>query len=227
MTNQELTNKIRNDFDRLAPYDLEQWNHNNHYHQFMLAQLPTHCAKILDLGCGTGEFSRLLSGYADEVVAIDLSPNSIELAKQKSMQFNNIDYRVADVWEWEFVPESYDAVVSIATVHHLSLIELLPKIKASLKPGGALIILDLLENTGIKGALSDLIAVPLNWLLHKLKNKDLEIAIEAREAMKEHLRTDSYLNFSQVQAIYNKFLQTPKIRQHLFWRYSVVWYKPV
>ena len=223
--NRDITEKIRHDFDRLALYDLEQWNHNNHYHQFLLDRLPNKCKNVLDLGCGTGEFSRLLSDYAEKVVAIDLSPNSIELAKQKSTQFDNIDYQVADVRKWKFIPEYYDAIVSIATVHHLSVAELLPKIKASLKPGGVLIVLDLLENSSIKGMLSDLIALPLNWFFNNRQNKNLEIPLEAREAMKEHLRTDSYLNFSQIKKIYTEFLPAPKIRQHLFWRYSVVWCK--
>ena len=29
---ENLTEKIRQDFDRLALHDREEWNHNNHYH---------------------------------------------------------------------------------------------------------------------------------------------------------------------------------------------------
>ena len=219
-----LTNKIRRDFDRLAFYDIEQWNHNNHYHSFLLEHLPIRCKTILDIGCGVGEFSRLLANRTDKVTAIDLSPNSIKIAKQRSKQFNNIDYLVADVSQWEFPPEHFEAIVSIATVHHLSLAKLLPKIKASLKPGGVLIILDLLDNRGIEGLLSDCIAIPFNWWFIA-KNKPREIPLEAKEAMREHQKSDRYLNLSQVKNIYNSFLTTPKIRKHLFWRYSVVWQK--
>ena len=217
-----LTDKIRHDFDRLAEQDVEQWNHNNHYHSFLLNQLPIDCSTVLDIGCGVGEFSRLLAQRADKVIAIDLSPKSIEIAKQRSQQFNNIDYQVADIREWEFPSEQFKAIASIATVHHLSLKNLLPKLKAALKPGGVLVILDLLEN---KDLLRDFIAVPLNWYL-TCKNR-VEISPEAREAMLKHLRTDRYLNLSQVKSIYSRFLTTPKIRKHLFWRYSVVWHKPI
>ena len=223
--NQNLTEKIRQDFDRLALYDIEQWNHNNHYHRFLLKQLPPQCQTILDLGCGVGEFSRLLSVRAEKVIALDLSPQSIEIAKQRSRQFNNIDYRVADISNWKFPLSYFDAIVSIATVHHLSLTELLPKIKAALKPGGVLVVLDLVENNNLQDILNDASAVPLNWWLLKTKNNNIKISPEANAAMKEHLRTDEYLNLSQVKNIYSQFLTAPKIRKHLFWRYSVVWQK--
>ncbi|MEH1783075.1 MAG: class I SAM-dependent methyltransferase [Nostoc sp.] len=62
------------------------WNHNSHYHNFLLKQLPFHCENVLDIACRTGLFSRLLAKRADRVVAIDLSPKMIEVAKQKSRQ---------------------------------------------------------------------------------------------------------------------------------------------
>ena len=223
---ENLTEKIRQDFDRLALYDREEWNHNNHYHQFLLKQLPKHSQTILDLGCGVGKFSRLLAEKSDRVIALDLSPKSIEIARHKSEQFNNIDYRVADVSRWQFPIEHFDVIVSIATLHHLSLNELLPKLQAALKPKGTLLILDLLEQQDIWDTLSDCIAVPLNWWFLQTRNKHTVFDPIAAEAMREHLRTDEYLTYLQAKEIYTSFLKTPQIRRHLFWRYSVVWQKP-
>jgi ubiquinone/menaquinone biosynthesis C-methylase UbiE len=224
--NRGLTQKIQDDFDRLALYERDEWNHNNHYHQFLLKQLPNKCQIVLDIGCGTGEFSRLLAERADKVTAIDLSPNSIQIAKQRSQQLDNIDYLVADVSRWDFPLEHFDAIVSIATVHHLSIEQLIPKLKAALKPGGVLIVLDLLEHHNLMDALSDAIAVTLNWWLLKVHNGHLKPNPEAAAAMKEHLHTDKYLNFLQAKRIYIGLLKTAKVRRHLFWRYSVVWQKP-
>ncbi|BBD65260.1 type 11 methyltransferase [Nostoc commune NIES-4072] len=134
------TEKIRNDFNRIALHEQEGWNHNNHYHNFLLKQLPSHCENVLDIGCGTGLFSRLLAKRADRVLGIDLSPNMIEIAKQKSRQHPNIDYQVADILQWEFSVKQFDAIVSIATVHHLPLENLLLNLQTALKPGGKLVI---------------------------------------------------------------------------------------
>lgn len=38
-----LTRDIQADFDRLAVFSDERWDHNNHYHQFLLQHLPPHC----------------------------------------------------------------------------------------------------------------------------------------------------------------------------------------
>lgn len=223
--NEDLRQKIKADFDCLALYDRDEWNHNSHYHRFLLEQLPSKCQTVLDLGCGTGEFSRLLAHRARQVTALDLSPNSIQIAQQRSQQFNNIVYQVADISRWKFPAEHFDAVVSIATVHHLSIEQLIPQIDTALKPGGVLIILDLLEHHSSTDILYDAIAVPLNWWLLKVKRVSTPTEQEAA-AMKEHLRTDRFLNFSQVKQIYSDRLKTARIRRHLFWRYSVVWHKP-
>jgi 2-polyprenyl-3-methyl-5-hydroxy-6-metoxy-1,4-benzoquinol methylase len=73
------TQKICRDFDRLASYETDGWNHNNHYHDCFLKQLSYRCDRVLDLGCGTSEFSRSLAKRTERVLAIDLSPNSIAL----------------------------------------------------------------------------------------------------------------------------------------------------
>lgn len=226
MNYESFQQKIRSDFDRIALYDIEMWNHNNHYHSFLLKQLPSKGSIVLDIGCGTGEFARLLAKRFELVVALDLSPNTIEIAKQRSQDYRNINYQVADILSWKFNLKQFDAIVSIATLHHLPVENLLPDLKAALKPGGKLVILDLLKYESIKDYVSDLIAVPLNQLF-LLQNRHIEQPLEAIEAMKEHLRTDEFLTLSQVKQIYWNLLDKAKIRKHLFWRYSIVWQKPL
>jgi hypothetical protein len=99
-------------------------------------------------------------------------------------------------------------------------------LKATLKPGGKLVILDLVEHESIQDRLSDFIAVPLNWIFQILRSRHIRQSPEAAEAMKEHLRTDKYLTWKQAQKIYASFLRRVKVRKHLFWRYSAVWQKP-
>ncbi len=221
--------KIRNDFDRLALLEQQRWDHNNHYYSFLLNQLPSSGQKVLEIGCGTGEFSRILAARGWQVCAIDLSPNMIELARSQSSP--NIDFQVANVLEWEFPIEEFDAVVSIATLHHVPLDVLLPKFKAALKPGGRLVVLDLVELEGFD-RLSDVVAVPLNWVYQVVKNRGIQRCLhrasrstEAIEAMKEHLRTDEYLTMSQAKDVYSQFLSNVQLKRHLFWRYSAVWQK--
>jgi predicted TPR repeat methyltransferase len=80
----EPTSTIRADFDRIALISHEGWNHNTHYHGFLLRQLPAHLGEALDLGCGTGAFARLLAQRAERVLGLDLSPRMIQVARERS-----------------------------------------------------------------------------------------------------------------------------------------------
>ena len=222
---EKLKQKIRNDFDCLAMYDREVWNHNNHYHHFLLKQLPNSCKTVLDIGCGTGEFSRLLAKRSEQVIAIDLSAKMIEVAKQRSREFLNIDFQVADVLQWQFPVGRFDAIASISALHHLPVATLLPELKTALRPEGKLVILDLLAPENLRDRFSDLVAVPLNWVFKIIKNQQIQPSPEVVAAMKAHALTDKYLTLSQAQQIYTRSMKGAKVRKHLFWRYSVVWAK--
>ena len=156
-----LTQKIQNDFDRIALLEQVRWDHNSHHHRFLLKQLPSYCENTLEIGCGTGAFSRLLAKRSHRVVAIDLSPKMIEVAKRQSEDYPNIDFQVADILKWKFPVEQFNAIASIATVHHLPLENLLPRLKVALKSGGKLVILDLLEPESLEDILIAAISVPL------------------------------------------------------------------
>jgi hypothetical protein len=38
--------KVRADFDLIAGFQTEKWNHNHHYHDFLLKILPRNCQHI-------------------------------------------------------------------------------------------------------------------------------------------------------------------------------------
>jgi len=136
---------IQADFDRIALVSPDGSLQNNHYHNFLLRQLPYDCQAALEIGCGKGEFSRRLAEASKRVLAFDLSPEMIRLAREHSANFSNIDFQLADVMSSDLPPEGFDCIATLATLHHLPLREIFLKMKAALKPGGVLLILDLFE----------------------------------------------------------------------------------
>jgi 2-polyprenyl-3-methyl-5-hydroxy-6-metoxy-1,4-benzoquinol methylase len=221
----ELMPKIRADFDRIALLSENDWNHNSHYHDFLLRQLPLHCADALDIGCGMGAFSRLLASRSDRVLALDLSPQMIRVAKERSRQYPNVDFQVADAIAWEFPAEQFDCVASIATLHHLPFEETLSRMKGALKISGTLIILDLFQAEGPSDVLTSALAVPANIILKWVKTGRLREPREVRQAWAEHGRSDSYLTLSQIRQVCASVLPGARVRKHLLWRYSIVWKK--
>ncbi|BAZ44912.1 hypothetical protein NIES4102_19290 [Chondrocystis sp. NIES-4102] len=221
-----LINKIKQDFDRIALLEQKLWDHNRHYHSFLLKQLPIKGNIALDIGCGTGDFSRLLAQRFNKVIALDLSPTMIAIAKQRSQAYQNIEFLVGDILKWHFPLEKFDAIASIATVHHLPLDQLLPSLKSALKCQGKLVILDLVRYEYPQDILREINSLVLNPLLTILINGKLKASQEELEAWQKHASTDTYLTLTQAKEIYSNFLEKAKIMQHLFWRYSVVWQKP-
>ncbi len=76
--------------------------------------------RVLDAGCGTGNFSRKLALKGCLVTGIDISPKMVEMAKAQSVEFGEaINYLVMDAHRLDFPDECFDAVLSMAAVEFL------------------------------------------------------------------------------------------------------------
>jgi len=217
---------VQADFDRIALLSREGWDHNAQYHRYLLRHLPAYCEAALDIGCGTGSFSRLLAGRAGRVVALDLSPRMIEVAKARSKQYPNIQFEVADITEWAPGGELFDCVASIAMLHHVAAEETLAKLAGLLRTGGTLAILDLGEPEGLQDVFRGMAAMPLSLALRVLKTGRLRVPQEVRAAWAEHGRNEIYPTLSAVRQVCERVLPGAQVRWHLLWRYSIIWRKP-
>lgn len=219
------TSTIQADFDRIALVSGEGWGHNSHYHDFLLAHVPSRCTEALDIGCGTGAFARLLAERADHVLGLDLSPQMIRLARERSQQHPNVDFQVADVTTWTFPRAHFDCIASIATFHHLPLEEMLIKTRDALRVGGTLLILDLYKARDLSDFSVSALAVPVGLALRLLKTGRLRQSPDAREAWAQHEPHEAYLPLSCIWQVCAHVLSGAQVRRHLLWRYSIVWKK--
>jgi ubiquinone/menaquinone biosynthesis C-methylase UbiE len=216
---------IQADFDRLALLSRDGWDHNSHYGNFLLKHSPSDCESALEIGCGTGAFARLMAKQAGRVLALDLSPRMIQIARERSREYTNIDFRVANVLEWKFSAGQFNCVVSIATLHHLPMEEMLTKMKNALKANGTLLVLDLFQGEGLPDVLRSALAVLVSTILKLIKTGRVRPARAEREAWAEHGQRDVYLTLSQVRKICADVLPGAQVRKHLLWRYSIIWKK--
>ncbi len=215
--------KVQADFDRIARVSTDSWDHNSHYHHLLLQHVPLYCTEALDIGCGTGTFARQLALLSKHVLAIDLSPEMIRVARERSRQIPNVEFSVADALAMEFGDAQYDCIASIATLHHLPLEETLCKMKRALRPNGVLLVLDLFQPEGPLDWLRGVLAEPVSTWLGLLKTHRSRESAELRAAWAEHGCTDSYYTVAQVRNVCARLLPGAEVRQHLLWRYSVVW----
>jgi ubiquinone/menaquinone biosynthesis C-methylase UbiE len=216
---------VEADFDRLALLDDEGWTSNNQYHNSLLKHLPANCENALEIGCGTGAFARLLAKRCKHVVALDLSSDMIRVARSRSSQFNNLEFQLADAMQWDFPQSHFDFVCSIATLHHLEQRELLLKIKQTVKPGGVLVVLDLVQSDSLAERMCDVVALGVSGSLRLMHNGRLKPPREVRKAWEQHGKHDSYLTMGQVRALADEILPGARVQRCLLWRYMLVYQK--
>lgn len=216
--------QIQDDFDQLAAFSQGGWNHNSHYYNFLLRHVPSHCQQALEIGCGSGAFARLLAAQSEQVLALDVSPQMIHLAQERSQQNSNITFQLTDALTWEFPSDRFDCIVSIATMHHVPLEEMFLKMKQALRVNGILLILDLYQESFV-GSFTSLAAIPVNLMLQYFNTGRFREPPEVRAAWTEHGKHDTYMTLSELRRRCQILLPGVKISKHLLWRYSLVWKK--
>ncbi|MBS1912479.1 MAG: class I SAM-dependent methyltransferase [Bacteroidetes bacterium] len=217
---------IRSDFDRIAAAGEEHWDNNRHYHSYLLRQLKGRCSHALDVGCGSGMFTRALAARAQQVSGFDLSPEMIGHAETASAMCGNVRYCVADVMTIHFPVGGAGCVASIATLHHLPIQDALARMKAAVAPGGVLLILDLYRAETMMDRLVGAPAACMSMLLRLLHTGRLRPPRAVRLAWQAHARNDRYPTLAEIRSICACVLPGARVRRHLLWRYSIVWNAP-
>jgi ubiquinone/menaquinone biosynthesis C-methylase UbiE len=156
------------------------------------------------------------------VLALDVSPQMIRLSQERSQQFPNSTFHMADALSWEFPSNHFDCIVSIATLHHLPLEEMLLKIKQSLKVNGVLLILDLYQES-LPRSFTSLATIPVSLMLKYLNTGRVKELPEVLAAWAEHGKHDTYLTLSELRRRCHMLLPGVQIRKHVLWRYSLIW----
>ncbi len=100
---------------------------------------PTHRAeKLLDVGCGTGHWSRFFYSLGYQVHGIDISEKMI-FAARSSMEL--CTYSVADACALPFMNSSFDIVTAMASLEFISKPTVaIQEMIRCLRPGGCLLI---------------------------------------------------------------------------------------
>jgi len=159
------------------------------------------------------------------VEAIDLSSQMIEVAQSRSGQFSNLEFRLADAMTCDFPQSHFDFICSIATLHHLQQRELLMKTRDALRPGGVLVILDLVQSESLLERVFDAVGLGVSASLRLIHNGRLQPPREVRTAWEQHGKHDHYSSISQIQALAGEVLHGSRVKRHLLWRYSLVYEK--
>ncbi|MBL1102536.1 class I SAM-dependent methyltransferase [Streptomyces coffeae] len=197
------------------------WDHNAHYHQWLMRQLPQRFDTALDVGSGSGELVRLLATRANEVQGIDSDPVITAQAQRLTSLSTPGTFTVADALTG--IPaSSYDVITCVATIHHLPFIEALTVFRKHLAPGGTLVVVGLSRAQTAGDYLLGAAASPLNAATGWLKNKGRRAP---RPVSMTALTRPADMSFSDIVSKSHDVLPGARLRRRLFWRYTLVWHR--
>lgn len=118
------------------------------YEQY-LKSILTKNLKVLEIGSGTGEHTYLLVKSGAEVIASDISPNSLKILKNRYKDFENFKIKVADMESLPFESNSFDIVCSAGSLSYGDHILVRNEINRVLKPQGHFVFVDSLNHNPI------------------------------------------------------------------------------
>src|SRR5437773_3497886 len=92
---------------------------------------------VLELGCGTGTFARELARSGANVVAMDVSPELLEIANA-NCSAPNIQYQIQNAYALSYPEGAFDSIVGSSVLHHLEIEAAIRDMYRVLKPGGTI-----------------------------------------------------------------------------------------
>lgn len=92
-------------------------------------------ARALEVGCGTGLFTEYFAASGAAILAVDISPELLVLARQRGLPADRVRFLEAR-FEDCGVEGPFDAVIGSSILHHLEFTAAAARIFALLKPGG-------------------------------------------------------------------------------------------
>lgn len=97
-------------------------------------------AKLLDLGCGTGHWSKFFSDYGFVVTGVDVSERMIKTAQSKHIP--NASFQMADAHSLPFDDDSFDIATAITTLEFVNdpAVVLAEMVRCTRSPAGRLLV---------------------------------------------------------------------------------------
>ncbi|MDR5757958.1 methyltransferase domain-containing protein [Caballeronia sp. LZ035] len=112
-----------------------------HWHRYAWASQAIAGLDVLDVACGEGYGSSILSRCARSVTGVDIAPDAVAHAQSVYKDVASLSFMTGSASQLPLPDAKFDAVVSFETIEHLhEQEEMISEIRRVLKPGGFLIL---------------------------------------------------------------------------------------
>jgi 2-polyprenyl-3-methyl-5-hydroxy-6-metoxy-1,4-benzoquinol methylase len=135
------------------------WNHNEHFHGWILRNLPESRQAAVDVGSGTGVLAGKLASRFARVTAIDADEGMSAVARARLAGDRRMSVVRGRFEEFAAASQSeVDLITMVAVLHHLDLDDTLTRIPGLLAPGGRLLVVGLAKVDTLADAAVDLMS---------------------------------------------------------------------
>jgi demethylmenaquinone methyltransferase/2-methoxy-6-polyprenyl-1,4-benzoquinol methylase len=108
---------------------------------------PKGCRLALDMATGTGELAFVLAGRAEQVVAVDISPQMLAVARAKARArtgAGRIQFLLADGLGLPFAADTFDCIATAFALRNVADLGVaLAEMRRVVRPGGRVVCLEL------------------------------------------------------------------------------------
>ncbi len=194
------------DFEGFNPLTLSSFQY-----LYKLLEENSNGKKLLDYGCGNGVHATFPAKHGAQVVAIDLSEKSLEIAKERARRegvADKISFLKMDCEKLEFPDNSFDVILDGGTFSSIDLNKAYPELRRVLKSEGLLIGIETFGHnpiTNLKRKLNKKTGKRTNWATsHILQEKDLQEA-------KKYFNKIQYRTFHLFTWVFIPLLKIPGV----------------
>jgi ubiquinone/menaquinone biosynthesis C-methylase UbiE len=102
--------------------------------------------KVLEISCGTGNWTEVLAKRAASVIAVDVSPAVMTIAQSKLLGYKNVTFMQGDAYDLGHIEDSFDVLFSADWWSHIPkgiLPTFLDSSMRKLNPGSNAIMIDM------------------------------------------------------------------------------------
>jgi arsenite methyltransferase len=169
MTNLTSEEKLRLEFNEWAKAGRGESMERGHRpvgEQAVVKMQVANDARVLDVGCGSGWASRLLAAQAPRgrVVGIDISDQMIRVARDSSLEFSNLEFKVAGAEGLPFNNGEFTAAFSMESLYYYADVgQAVAEIRRVLAPGGLFVtVVDLYQENEASHQWVEKLQVPVH-----------------------------------------------------------------
>jgi SAM-dependent methyltransferase len=205
------------------------WNHNEHFHGWILRNLPARRGVAVDVGCGKGVLAGKLATQFAHVTGIDRNEGMAAAAAARLRGVPQVSIQRCDFADFGATigDDGADLITMVAVLHHMDLGDALARIPRLVAPGGRLLVVGIARPDSLADLAFDVISGAANPVMGMIKHprpvRPPERTPDTQPAVPV---MDPTTTFAEIAKAARAHLPGSTVRRRLFFRYTLLWEKP-